>query len=280
MNGLWKLLLIGAGAYGLFVAFIYFTQASLLYYPNVAGRALAASPADIGLAYEDVDLATADGLRLHGWFVPAPAARGTLLFFHGNAGNISHRLDSIRIFHRLGLDVLIIDYRGYGRSEGKPDEQGTYRDADAAWRYLVGTRGVEPARIVVFGRSLGAAIAAWLAAHERPGGLILESPFASVESMGRGLYPFLPVRWLNRFGYETAEYVRRIGCPLLVIHSPRDEIIPIAEGRAVFAAAPEPKRFVEITGGHNDGFLVSGRTYLDGLEAFFDQALGARRQDR
>lgn len=273
MNGLWKLLLFGAGAYALLVAFVYFTQASLLYYPNVAGRALVATPADIGLAFEDADLTTADGVRLHGWFVPAPDARGTLLFFHGNAGNISHRLDSIRIFHRLGLDVFIIDYRGYGRSDGKPGEQGTYRDADAAWRYLVETRGVDPARIVVFGRSLGAAIAAYLGAVQRPGALILESPFASVESMGRRLYPFLPVRWLNRFGYETAEYVQRIACPVLVVHSRNDEIIPIAEGRAVFAAAPDPKRFLEIRGGHNDGFLVSGAAYVGGLDGFLRDSL-------
>ncbi len=276
MNGLLKLLLFGGGAYALLVAFIYFTQASLLYYPNVAGRALTATPADIGYAYEDVDIATADGVRLHGWWVPAPDARGALLFFHGNAGNISHRLDSIRIFHRLGLDVLIIDYRGYGQSEGRPDEQGTYRDADAAWRYLVETRAVEPARIVVFGRSLGAAIAAYLAAEQRPGALILESPFASVESMGKRLYPFLPVRWLNRFGYATAEFVQRIRCPLLVIHSRGDEIIPIAEGEAVFAAAPDPKQWLEIRGGHNDGFLVSGKFYVDGVDAFLDTALAPR----
>ncbi len=273
MNGLWKLLLFGAGAYALLVAFIYFTQASLLYYPNLAGRALSAVPADIGLAYEDVNITAVDGVRLHGWFVPAAAAHGTLLFLHGNAGNISHRLESIEIFHRLGLDVFIIDYRGYGQSDGKPSEQGTYRDADAAWRYLVETRGVDPARVVVFGRSLGAAIAAYLAAEQRPGALILESSFASIESMGRRLYPFLPVRWLNRFGYETAEYARQIACPVLVIHSRNDEIIPFAEGRAVFAAAPEPKRFLEIRGGHNDGFLVSGAAYVGGLDAFLRDSL-------
>ena len=277
MSSLWKLLLFGAGAYVLLVGFVYFTQASLLYYPNVAGRALVASPADIGLSYEDVDLTTADGVRLHGWFVPAREARGTLLFFHGNAGNISHRLDSIRIFNRLGLDLFIIDYRGYGRSQGKPGEQGTYRDADAAWRYLVETRGADPARIVVFGRSLGAAIAAYLAAAQRPGALILESPFASIESMGKRLYPFLPVRWLNRFGYQTDDYVSRVACPILVIHSRGDEIIPVAEGRAVFAAAREPKRWLEIRGGHNDGFLVTGRAYVDGLDEFIAGALRAPR---
>ncbi len=277
MNSLVKLLLFGAGVYGLLVAFVYFAQSSLLYYPNVAGRTLVATPADIGLAYEDVNLTTGDGVRLHGWFVPAPGARGTLLFFHGNAGNISHRLESIEIFHRLALDVFIIDYRGYGRSDGKPGEQGTYDDADAAWRYLVETRGVDPARIVVFGRSLGAAIGARLAARERPGALILESPFASIESMGRRLYPFLPVRLLNRFGYQTADYVSRIGCPVLVIHSRNDEIIPVAEGRAVYAAAREPKRWLEIRGGHNDGFLVSGRVYLDGLESFLAGSLRPSR---
>ena len=273
MNGLVKLLLFGAGAYALLVGIIFFAQASLLYYPNLAGRGLSATPADIGLGYEDVRLTTADGVRLHGWFVPAADARATLLFLHGNAGNISHRLDSIAIFHRLGLDVFIIDYRGYGQSDGKPGEQGTYRDADAAWRYLVEARGVDPARVVVFGRSLGAAIAAYLAAAQRPGALILESPFVSVESMGKRLYPFLPVRWLNRFGYETAEFARRIACPVLVVHSPSDEIIPFAEGRAVFAAAPEPKQFLEIRGGHNDGFLLSGAAYVGGLDAFLRDSL-------
>ena len=277
MSTLWKFLLIAACLYLGIAALVYFRQSSLLYYPNLPGRNLIATPQRIGLAYEDVSLLTADGVRLHGWFVPADRARGSLLFFHGNAGNISHRLESIEIFNRLDLDVLIIDYRGYGRSEGSVSEAGTYRDAEAAWRYLTETRGIDPARIIVFGRSLGASIAAWLAGRQPPAGLILESGFSSVPSMAQRLYPFLPVRWLARIGYDTAAYVGALTCPLLVVHSKTDEIIPFAEGMAVYDAAPADKRLLEIRGGHNDGFLVSGDDYIDGLKSFIDDSLDRER---
>ena len=276
MNTVWKFMLLGLCLYAGIAALVYFRQSSLIYYPNVPGRALTATPQLIGLAYEDVEIVTADGVRLHGWFVPGETARGTLLFFHGNAGNISHRLDSIALFQRMQLNVLIIDYRGYGRSEGRASESGTYRDAEAAWFYLTETRGIEASAIIVFGRSLGASIAAWLASRQRPAGLILESGFSSVPSMAERLYPFLPVRWLSNFRYDTRRYVGGIACPLLVVHSRGDEIIPYAEGRAVFDAAPADKRFLDIAGGHNDGFLVSGQTYRKGLQAFIDHALHRR----
>jgi fermentation-respiration switch protein FrsA (DUF1100 family) len=273
MNTLWKFILIGACLYLGIAALTYFRQSSLIYYPNLPGRELTATPLQLGLAYEDVSLVTADGVRLHGWFVPANPARGTLLFFHGNAGNISHRLDSIAIFNRLGLDVLIIDYRGYGQSDGEVSEAGTYRDAEAAWQYLTESRGIDPDRIVVFGRSLGASIAAWLASRHTPAALIVESGFSSVPSMAERLYPFLPVRLLATYHYDTRSYVSDLDCPLLVVHSPADEIIPYAEGRQVFEAAPGDKRFLEIRGGHNDGFLVSGAAYLDGMRTFIDRVL-------
>ncbi len=268
MSTIWKLLAFAACLYAAFTALIYFRQDSLIYYPDIAGRELATSPEQVGLAYEDVELRTEDDVRLHGWFVPSDNARGTLLFFHGNAGNISHRLDSIAIFNRMDLDVFIIDYRGYGQSEGKVSEAGTYLDAEAAWKYLVETRGIDPARIILFGRSLGASIAAWLASRHRPAALILESGFASVPSMGQRLYPLLPVKWLAKFSYDTRQYVSQIECPLLVIHGPDDEIIPYAEGREVFDAASVEKQFLEIRGGHNDGFIVSGDEYVDGLRQF------------
>jgi len=240
---------------------------------NMPGRALTASPGDIGLDYEDVSLTTPDSETLHGWYVPAADAAGVVLFFHGNAGNISHRLDSIEIFHQLGLDVLIIDYRGYGRSSGSPGEQGTYTDAQTAWDYLVDQRGAAPGNIVVFGRSLGGAVASWLAARTSPAAVILESCFTSGPDMAARLYPFLPARLITRIKYPVKEYVTQISSPLLVVHSRQDEIIPFDMGEAVFAAAPEPKEMLVISGDHNGGFLLNRDRYQATIGAFLEQQL-------
>jgi len=240
---------------------------------NMPGRALTASPGDIGLDYEDVSLTTPDAETLHGWYVPAADAAGVVLFFHGNAGNISHRLDSIEIFHQLGLDVLIIDYRGYGRSSGSPGEQGTYTDAQTAWDYLVDQRGAAPGNIVVFGRSLGGAVASWLAARTSPAAVILESCFTSGPDMAARLYPFLPARLITRIKYPVKEYVTQISSPLLVVHSRQDEIIPFDMGEAVFAAAPEPKEMLVISGDHNGGFLLNRDRYQATIGAFLERQL-------
>jgi len=255
------------------VAVVYANQARLLYLPHQPGRTITATPAAIGLAYEAVTLTASDGVALHGWYVPAAAERGTVVLFHGNAGNIGHRLDTLRFLNDLGLATLIIDYRGFGRSEGRPTEAGTYRDAEAAWAHLVTERGVAPERIVVFGRSLGAAVAAHLAANHSPAALVLESPFTSVPDLAATLYPYLPVRWISRFRYATADYAAAAGCPVLVIHSRDDEVVPIAHGRAVYAAIPGPKRFLEIDGGHNGGWAESARTYREGWSAFLAEHL-------
>jgi fermentation-respiration switch protein FrsA (DUF1100 family) len=258
-------------------AMLYLFQGSMVFLANLPGRALDAEPSDIGLAFEDVQIDTADGERLHGWLVPAAEARGALLFFHGNAGNISHRLESIMIFNRLGLDVLIVDYRGYGQSTGKPSEEGTYRDAVAAWDYLVRARGVDPGRIVIFGRSLGGAVGAWLAARlpddGRPAAVIIESSFTSGADMARRLYPVYPARLLTRLKYPVADYVGRIGCPVLVVHSRDDEIIPFTMGQALYEAAREPKAFIELRGDHNAGFWISREDYAAGLAEFLDEVL-------
>lgn len=256
--------------YGVLLGYVYFFQARLIYFPNIGIGFGMPVPSDIGLDYEDVVFETTDGLQLHGWYVSADQARGVVLFFHGNAGNISHRLDSIEFFHRLGFSVFIIDYRGYGRSEGKTDEQGTYRDAEAAWRYLVEDRGIDPGKIVIFGRSLGASIAAWLASRTSPAALILESAFTSAPNLGRHHYWFLPVRALARIHYDTQSYVERISVPTLIVHSADDEIVPFAHGRKLFSVASEPKAFVELQGGHNDGFLVSRAHYTEALGEFLD----------
>lgn len=255
------------------VAMVYWNQGRLLYLPHEPGREITATPAEIDLAYEDLALTTSDGVRLHGWYVPAPGAHTTVLFFHGNAGNVGHRLATLQFLHDLGLATLIIDYRGFGRSGGEPSEAGTYRDAEAAWDYLVETRGTDPGRVVIFGRSLGSAVAAHLAARHRPGALVLESAFTSVPELAARIYPYLPARWISRFRYATADYAARTDCPLLVIHSRDDELVPIAHGRAVFARAPGPKRFLETTGGHDGGLGANTTIYREGWEAFLAEHL-------
>ncbi len=267
-------ILMTAGAIYITLAlFLYFTQSGMLYYPNLPSRELMLTPDRYGLEYEELQLKTGDGLTLHGWFIPTRNPRATLLFCHGNAGNISHRMESIAIFHQLGLNVLIFDYRGYGQSEGKPSEQGTYLDAEAAWDYLTQQKNIPPNQIILFGRSLGAAIASRLASTRQPLGLIVESAFSSVPDMAAHYYPYLPVRLISRFRYDTQQHVENISSPILVIHSPDDEIIPYSNGQQLFAAAGEPKQFLSIHGGHNDGFLLSGEQYTRGLEGFINTLL-------
>ena len=278
MRALFTLLTGLAVIYVVLGLVLYLLQGSLVFLANLPGPALDATPANIGLPYEDTRIATADGESLHGWYIPAEAARGVLLFFHGNAGNISHRLESIAIFNRLGLDVLIVDYRGYGQSSGRPTERGTYRDARAAWNYLQVERGVPPDRIVVFGRSLGGAVGAWLAAglpeESAPAAVIIESSFTSGADMARRLYPVYPARLLTRLKYPVVEYVARLHSPVLVVHSRDDEIIPFAMGRGIYDAARPPKSFLELRGDHNAGFWISRESYMQGLEAFLGAVLG------
>lgn len=263
MLGIWIVIII-AGAYLLFAGFLFIFQSHYVYYPE---GVLLADPSSIRLDFQSVFFETVDGVELSGWFIPSESARGVILFCHGNAGNISHQLESIQIFHRLRLDVFIFDYRGYGQSKGKPTEQGTYKDAQAAWRYLVEERQVPPSQVIVFGRSLGGAVASWLAQSHTPGALILESTFTSLPDIAATLYPYLPVR-LSRFKYNTAEYLGRVGCPVLVVHSRDDEIIPFSHGCQLLKIARKPKKFLEISGTHNEGFITSGKHYEEGLNAF------------
>lgn len=258
-----------AGLYLGCMLLLYSQQSGMIHQPDNPGRELIATPTSIGADWEEVRLTTSDGVSLHGWYLPAPGeASYTLLFFHGNAGNISHRLDSLALFRELGAATLIIDYRGYGQSEGEPAEEGLYRDAEAAWDYLVAQRGIPPERVVAFGRSLGGAMAARIAAEHPVGGLILESAFRSLPDLGAERYPIFPVRWLARFNYPTQQFLTRTDAPVLVIHSRDDEIIPYQHGRALYDTATGPKRFLEIEGGHNTGFMDSRERYKAGLSDF------------
>jgi fermentation-respiration switch protein FrsA (DUF1100 family) len=259
------IIVTGAVIYVLIVIILWLFQSHLVYFPR---REVESTPDMAGMDFEGVFFQAADGIRLSGWHVPSDDSDDVLLFCHGNAGNISHRLESIGIFHRLGLNVFIFDYRGYGQSEGKPGEMATYLDAAAAWDYLVEERRIDPGRIIIFGRSLGGAVAAWLAKERSPRGLILESSFTSIPDMGAETYPFFPVRLLSRFEYNTREYVGEARCPVLIVHSRNDELVPIHHGREIYEAANDPKEFLEIEGSHNDGFLISGERYREGLGRF------------
>ena len=271
---IWHILGVLAAAYGGLLLAVYFFQSHLVFFPQT-GREIIATPAQVGLPYEDIHLQTSDGISLHGWYIPALQSRGTVLFLHGNAGNISHRLDSVQMFHRLGYSTLIFDYRGYGNSGGAPTEQGTYQDAEAAWRYLTRPRHLPSCRIVVFGESLGGSVTAWLAARQKPAALVIASGFTSVPDLGQQLYPYLPVRWLASIRYDTRENLRNVAAPVLIAHSAEDEIVPFAHGRALFAAANPPKQFLELAGGHNDGFIYMRESWVRVLGDFLDEQMDA-----
>lgn len=272
---LWSVLQIILLVYLGLIALLYFRQSSMVFLPNI-DRGFRASPADIGLAFTPLKLVTADAETLDGWFVPAVAkagARGLVLFFHGNAGNIGHRLDYLRMFHDLGFATLIVDYRGYGMSSGTPSEDGTYLDADAIWRHATEVLGFPANRIALFGESLGGGVATQLATRHRPAALVLASTFTSVPDMGVDLYPLLPIRLLARIHYDNLARLSQVDCPLLVIHSRNDDIIPFTHGQRLFAAARPPKQFLEIAGGHNEGFVFGREDWIRQLDGFLLQAL-------
>jgi fermentation-respiration switch protein FrsA (DUF1100 family) len=248
---------------------VFLLQKKMVYHPF---KGMRSTPWDIGLPYREVSIETSDGLRLCGWLVGEDKNRDVILHFHGNAGNISHRLDSFFIFDRLGLNTFIFDYRGYGRSQGVPSEKGTYLDAEAAWKYLIKTEQIPSERIILFGRSLGGAVAAWLATKVKARALILESTFTSVPDLGADLYPFLPIRLLARYQYNTRSFLPGVNKPVLIIHSPQDEMIPFSHGKALYEAAREPKQFLKISGSHNEGFFNSKEIYMDGLKKFLSES--------
>lgn len=262
-----NVILILVLAYGGFAALLYQFQERYVFFP---AEYMSETPDNIGLSYHDVRFKAEDGTVLHGWFVPNPNAYFTVLIMHGNAGNISYRLDTLRLFNEVGLSSFIFDYRGYGKSLGKPTEEGTYQDAAAAWQYLTKVRGIPASRIILFGRSLGGAVAAQLGTQTEPAGVILESTFTSIADMASDLYPYMPTRLLTRIHYDTERRIRRLNAPLLLIHSRDDRLIPFKHAQRLYDLAPRPKTLLAIHGSHNHGFLRSGAKYLDGLKRFID----------
>lgn len=251
-------------------------QERLIYFPQ---RELEATPADVGLGFENIHLPTSDGETIHAWYIPRDVARGTVLWSHGNGGNMSFDLAVAEALHRMGCNVLLYDYRGYGESTGSPGEQGTYRDAEAVWAYLTETRGESTSRIVIGGRSLGGAVAIELALRHRPAALVVECTFTSLTDVARLHYPLLPVSWILVHRYESVGKVGRIGCPKLFFHGRDDALIPLSMGRSLFDAAAESKEFIVTPGDHNEaGFLYSPE-YRRKLDGFLDDVFSNRGAD-
>ncbi len=253
-----------------------FIEKRLVFHPNRSNDRT--TPDSCGIKYDDVTFRTEDGLSLNGWFIsgknPSPDVDlHTLLWFHGNSGNINRRLDNIKMLHdRVPVNVFIFDYRQYGRSEGKISEQGTYMDAMAALAYLHTRNDINSDKIIFFGRSLGSAVAVELAVKEKCSALILETPFTSIREMGKALYPFLPFTPFLRTKYDSLSKIKGINVPTLIMHGDKDELVPIEQGKTLYEHANEPKEFYTIPGAmHNDTHIVGGEEYFDVIRDFVNK---------
>ncbi len=251
-------------AYVVFISVLSVFQSKLVYMPF---KDLVVTPEVLPLEYESIYFKADDGTRLHSWYIPKKDAKTTLLFLHGNAGNISHRLDSIEIFHNLNINVFIFDYRGYGNSDGKANEQNTYDDAKTAWDYLLKHKKIKPEDIIIFGRSIGGTIAAELATRVKAKGVILESTFTDIKELAGDMYPFIP-KQLIKFNYGVTQHLKNINSPTLIIHSEDDEVVAFKYGQKIYEDAKEPKTFVRINGDHDHGFMESEEVYVPALEKF------------
>jgi len=255
-------------AYLVILGLFYFGQSRLVFFPS---RAMVSTPDRVGLEYEEVTIPVTPRENLHAWYFPARQSGDTtptVLYCHENAGNISYGLETVRSFLEFGVNVLAFDYRGYGRSDGKPSEENVYADARAAWQWLMTVKKATPENTFIFGRSLGGAVAVDLAGGVNCAGVILESTFTSVIDLGRKLYPLVPISLLARFSFDSRSKISRLSCPVLVAHSPTDEMIPYAMGKALYEAAQSEKQFVELTGRHNDLLSLDSELYRNALRGF------------
>lgn len=265
---LWTVARMALLVYVGFGVLLFLVQGYLIF---PGGSSVHTTPDASGWNYEDVYVTPEEGETTHGWYIETPAeesARGVILFSTGNGAAIADRMFSIRQFVDLGFDVLIYGYGGFSHSSGRPSERRTYADVQAMWDYLTGERAIAPERIALFGRSLGSGVAVELATREEPRAVILESAFLSIPAVGRTMFPIFPVDLLVRHRFDNEAKIDAVTMPKLFIHSPGDEIIPYEQGRRLYEKAPEPKQFLEIEGGHNDGFIISTRDYEAGLANF------------
>jgi fermentation-respiration switch protein FrsA (DUF1100 family) len=253
-------------ALGLVFFSIRYIERRTLFYPS---RNLDYSPAEAGLVYEDVYLRALDNTRLFAWFIPSDSAKFTILFCHGNAGNISHRIEKLKFFHQLGCNVFIFDYRGYGKSQGRPFEKGLYLDVKAAYDYLL-SRRIKANQIIGYGESLGNAVIVDLASKNRIAALIIDSGFSRGKDMASRVYPFIPY-WIFSSRWDCSTKIKSINVPKLIIHSVNDEIVPFELGRKVYESAAPPKEFLEIHGGHNSCFFESEDILKEKIKDFLNK---------
>jgi len=246
-----------------------------IYYPT---KEIDHTPATYGLKFQNIHLTTEDGVVLHGWLMPHAKARFTLLHFHGNAGNISHRLHLYEQWHRMGISLLAIDYRGYGKSEGAPSEAGFYSDGRAAWKELVKRQNIPASQIIISGRSLGCAVAAKLATETKPAALVLETPFTNIPDMAAEHYPWIvPIQYLARTQFDTLDLIAQVKTPTMVITAQNDELVPEAMSEKIYAAAHQPKQLVTLSGSHNDFDISSSSTYTTAWQQWLNQLEGGVR---
>jgi fermentation-respiration switch protein FrsA (DUF1100 family) len=262
-----KIILSIAAALLILFLFIRLLEYKSLYFPF---SRIEATPAELNLNYENIAVTARDGIEISGWFVPAVKPRATILFCHGNGGNISHRLEKIKMFNFLNLNVLIFDYRGYGKSKGRPSENGLYLDAEAVYEYLVNKRNISPRKIIAYGESLGGSVAVDLAERREMGGVIIEEGFTSVGDMAKKILPWIPA-FIYKSEFDALRKVKNIKSPILIFHSTDDEVVPFEQGRRLFDEAPEPKEFVRLKGGHNNAFLVSQELFMGKIDSFVNR---------
>jgi fermentation-respiration switch protein FrsA (DUF1100 family) len=236
-----------------FFILVRYLETNGVFFPS---RDMTVNPSMMDLPWEDVYFKSKDNVMLNGWFLKNPMARSTLLFAHGNAGNLSDRLFKVKFFYDLGLNVFIFDYRGYGKSAGKPSEAGIYLDAQAAYDYLQSQGRVDMNNIIFYGASIGGTVVIDLAGHRKAALLVVESSITNAQDMAKIYYPFVPFFILS-LKFDSIDKVRHLSVPKLFIHSPEDEIVPYRIGQKLFLAAAEPKDFLKIHGGHNDGSMTA-----------------------
>lgn len=257
--------IIAAAVYLLIALRILYLHPYIVYRPK---RQMNETPRAVGLDYREIFFKTKDGVTLSAWFIPAKEPKAVALHCHGNSGNIADRIDTIKIYYEMGLSLFIFDYRGYGNSNGRPFEKGTYNDAKAAWNYLVEEMNFEPGNIIITGHSLGGAVASYLAGIVNPKALIVEGSFTSITDIGKLCYPYLPIRLLVRQRYNNKKYLKKVHCPVLIIHSPDDGIIPFYMGEALYLSANPPKGFLQIHGTHNHAIFDSKELYTSEINKF------------
>lgn len=250
------------------VAFFYilvrFLEKTSVFYPS---KIVEITPDRFKLPYEDITVTTEDGVAINGWLIPKPGAKSTLLFFHGNAGNISDRLMKLRFFYEMGVNTFIIDYRGYGRSQGVPSEEGVYRDGRAAYDFLKSRKDIGDLPIIIYGGSLGGAVAIDVALHRPVEGLIIDSSFPSAAAVSRIIYPAIPTFFMS-IKFDSIRKIKGMSMPKLFMHSTDDGVIPFRLGQELYEAAPGPKDFVTLTGGHNDAHIDCKDKFLGAIEVF------------